>query len=269
MRDFFEFFNSRLRTPLLGNFLIGFLLVNWQSALVLVLGTATIEERIGVFQTQLGLQNSIFYPAIVSLFLSIIQPFLRLGGAYLSYWPEHRRRLLQLRSDTEYDLEKKKIELEQQKVTGAFESELIERAKRTANIEEIEDDNARLQALREVDNLRSNTRRAVLEGLSSQVTDWSSKLSGEAKKLLVNAAKSETRNEGEITVLSTLGGTTITAGRFKAEKLSSGRELADLEQAISQLTSFELIRDIGFSGEIFRLTSLGYDVADELDQKNT
>ena len=80
----------------------------------------------------------------------------------------------------------------------------------------------------------------------------------EACVMLLYAAE----DRGEIIVSSTLSGTNYVAGNWNLNASQSGRELARWEEAKEQLLSHRYVKPIGYKGEIFHVTALGYRIAD-------
>ena len=263
MKEFFEALNSRIRAPLLGNFLIALLLINWKSLSILLFGTEKIEARIENFEAEISLGAFLIWPMILAVLISFIQPLLALAGAFISYWPLHWKRMLQLRSDSDFEDAKQKKEIERKKMLGELEEELIEKAKRDIEVDAIEDNERRLKLQREIDELRADSADNNSDKTFDDRVDWVGELPGKAKKMLLAAVGDE---RGEIMRIRTLSGTSYTAGAFQSQNIGPGRELADFEGAIESLVTHELIRDIGYEGEIFRVTSKGYSVADELKE---
>jgi hypothetical protein len=90
----------------------------------------------------------------------------------------------------------------------------------------------------------------------------SKSLSEEAKTILIEASKDP---NGEVMKLSFLGGEfTIQTNRKKLNPDDLPRTKAIWYGAIDELVSHDLIEDIGFKGEIFRITRKGYQYIDNL-----
>jgi hypothetical protein len=84
-------------------------------------------------------------------------------------------------------------------------------------------------------------------------------LTEEAKILLLEAA--EDRN-GYILHLKYLGGETIQTNGKSFIETDSPREIAKWESVLEELERYDLIRAEGYKGESYKITSLGYKVAD-------
>jgi hypothetical protein len=86
-------------------------------------------------------------------------------------------------------------------------------------------------------------------------------LSSEARTLLLAAVEDR---EGIIQHAKYIGGSDVqTNGRQFIEQ-DNARSRAAWEGAIDELVTHDLIRDLGFKGEVFQVTRQGYDLADVL-----
>ncbi|MRX40130.1 hypothetical protein GJU43_12655 [Flavobacterium sp. LC2016-23] len=74
---------ERLKTPIVGSFMIAFFFYNWRVLAVLFFSTATIEDRIIVINHEYLVFFSYLWPFVISLFYSI-------GVPYLMKWIDDR-----------------------------------------------------------------------------------------------------------------------------------------------------------------------------------
>jgi hypothetical protein len=96
------------------------------------------------------------------------------------------------------------------------------------------------------------------QGVESSLTD-------DAKELLMSAASSD----GHILYARFIGGAHLQAGNrnfINAEK--GAREEARWKAALDELLERHLVEDLGFKGETFRVTKLGYNIADEIQAES-
>lgn len=84
--------------------------------------------------------------------------------------------------------------------------------------------------------------------------------------MLKNAAEDE---HGMILVRNFIGGTHFNAGRKSYDVSSGQREVARHQAAVEELVNYQLIEDVGYKGEIFRVTNAGYEVVDSLKGAST
>lgn len=84
-------------------------------------------------------------------------------------------------------------------------------------------------------------------------------LSEDAKRLLKQASLDP---QGTIMLIKTMGGTSLQTNRINFISSSEPRETARWEGAIDELLSKQLLVIKGTKGEVFKITNLGYQVAD-------
>jgi hypothetical protein len=86
-------------------------------------------------------------------------------------------------------------------------------------------------------------------------------LGEDERQLLI--AGSEDRG-GTIMRIRSLGGTRVQANRREFGQAGNPRSEAKWDAVIERLRQASLIEDVGYKGELFRLTELGYKTADKL-----
>lgn len=110
-----------------------------------------------------------------------------------------------------------------------------------------------------------NTYKDNLDEEEKDSSDKSTTISRDAGVLLVYAADESAH---DIVKLNSMVGVTISAGKWgflKGE--STSREESRWIDALNELDYLGLIEDKGYKGEIFRVTTNGYKVADEIRDK--
>jgi TIR domain len=105
----------------------------------------------------------------------------------------------------------------------------------------------------------------ILEGLMQGEPPISQRLTQEAKEMLIAACE----GEGKIIHLRWLGGTEIRAGTQQFVKQDDPRSLALWKGALEELVGFGLVEDVGYRGEIFRVTREGWSAFDMLKPSGT
>ncbi|MEE1045397.1 MAG: hypothetical protein U0L51_07905 [Olegusella sp.] len=88
-------------------------------------------------------------------------------------------------------------------------------------------------------------------------------LSAAAMILLAYASR-----DGEMHLIGTMSGTTLTAGGQEFIRSQEGREIALWEGAVDELERLGLIKSADSKGEAYKLTSDGYAVADVVIGEN-
>lgn len=115
--------------------------------------------------------------------------------------------------------------------------------------------------LRENPYLNSLTLTESPIETSEQTTHRSVELSDLAVDMLKSAADDE---HGMILVHEFIGGTSFEAGKKSYIVSPNQREVARHLAAVEELVSYELVEDVGYKGEFFRVTNAGYEAADRL-----
>jgi hypothetical protein len=86
-------------------------------------------------------------------------------------------------------------------------------------------------------------------------------LSTEARELLLEAALDKS---GTVMRLLTMEGLGIQTNGRRLSERGNPRSEARWDAALNQLRGLDLLKDVGHKGELFRLTDLGYEIADKL-----
>ena len=90
-------------------------------------------------------------------------------------------------------------------------------------------------------------------------------ISKDAGILLVYAANS---SDGQVTRLKSIGGLTVCGGNWNfVGKDATAREESRWEDAVIELENYGLITALSYKRQIFRITTTGYKVADEIKEK--
>jgi hypothetical protein len=135
---------------------------------------------------------------------------------------------------------------------------------------DVVDPKAVLQEVERLQAENADLRRQMLEWQADEQAmpsrespaSLASALSDDAKQLL-RAAKA---GVGRIAYLRFLGGASIEANGKNFIEPPNDREEARWSAALDELREYHLIKDVGYKGEIFRLTKLGDEVADEVER---
>ncbi|MGM0582930.1 MAG: DUF4062 domain-containing protein [Bacteroidota bacterium] len=101
----------------------------------------------------------------------------------------------------------------------------------------------------------------TIENLESPTQKISESLSEEAKKLLQEAANDP---HGNILNVSSLDGKTIQANGINLNSENTPRSRAKWENALEELEQLELVKSANYKREVFKVTQLGFEVADSL-----
>lgn len=75
-------------------------------------------------------------------------------------------------------------------------------------------------------------------------------------------------SDGEIMVIASLGGTSVSASRWNFVKIQNRREIARWEDAVDELLRAGFIKRVGKKDKIYNVTTDGYKVADAVINEN-
>jgi hypothetical protein len=118
----------------------------------------------------------------------------------------------------------------------------------------------------QTENAELRKQLSVMEAMvkastpANQEDSLASTLSDDAKALLIGAKESD----GRIMYIRYMGGASIQTVDKSFIEPYSNREEARWKAALDELRGHSLIEDVGYKGEIFQITNLGYKVADEI-----
>ena len=115
----------------------------------------------------------------------------------------------------------------------------------------------------ELNKEKYHTQSSTLQAPNSdKVQEIRHNLSNEAKSMLKMAAQSAS---GDIMKVSYVGGFAFQIAGQQLNEDYSPRTKAKWESALNQLLNFELIQPLGYLGQIYQVTELGFQIADRLD----
>lgn len=257
MKELLDAFNARIKAPLLGNYVLGVFIINWKAFLTLFLSDGWIENRITAFESQISIGGFLWLPLFFAVAASFLQPFAALAGAWIAFWPAHKRRLLQLKSDSAFENTKLRTVIERRRLERELEVELIGQAQRDKEISDLSDDRVRENLQNQIDELRN---RGTANG-SAPKKVAPQKLSQTGLEMLEHAA----RGGGKIKVQRYLNGTSVRAGNQTTDPSSKLGSSAPAEGALRELERHSLIRSETEDRSSFVLTEKGYSVAAEMD----
>lgn len=115
-----------------------------------------------------------------------------------------------------------------------------------------------------VENTTNITPKVTEENEQEAVEETQTTLSKDAGILLVYAASS---SNGEVTMLKSITGLSVCGGNWNfVGEDATAREESRWEDAVIELEDYGLITALGYKRQIFRITTIGYEVADEIKE---
>lgn len=172
MHKTLEEIGSRLNSPFFGYFSIAVLAINWEPFFYLIVHNGTALDRIAHFKEGTNLVSLFVFPFILAACYAIFYPWLQYLIIYLVRVPTELNNSLHAQTESNLLVKKKELEIARIELLSVAEAELIDRAKRDAEIEDIDNENVReklqneLASLREQVNQVSSTALVVDEGTS-------------------------------------------------------------------------------------------------------
>lgn len=160
MKDIIEEIDSRIKSPFFGYFLISFVAINWERLFYLIVDNGPVSARIEYFNNGSDLSSLIVCPFILASLYSIVYPWLQLAFMKLARFPTRLKNSLQAESESDLLTQRQALEKSRAKLFESREKELIERARRDAEADEIKDQGVREKLQSEIKSLREKSDAA-------------------------------------------------------------------------------------------------------------
>lgn len=137
LKDAFEAFDQRIRSPIVGSIGIAFVVMNWKPIWFLFFSEVTVEEKFHFFEA-----NRLYaLPILIGLVFGLAMPWIRLGGAWAATVPSRKLRRMQFdqaHDQKTYRLTKDaEVQAAQAKLDEARERRLIDAGKRLEEAEQL------------------------------------------------------------------------------------------------------------------------------------
>lgn len=263
IRDFFDTTSSRVRSPIFGMIALVFFLLNWKPLYYLFFVDTPAAVRLRFFDMDTGIWTGIVIPIIVGFFGAIAYPWVAYIGATLVTVPVGKYRDLQEVEKQSRELNAKrhrlKIQIVESKMEAESERALIERAKRSQEVQAIDDDKIRSVLEKEIVTSREDAidrerqrilTTAINKLVSGEVNDY------HGERMLLSLAAGEPA--GAISVADLGGSFNIIIGKF----IISLDNRKNFMKVQSWLKSLEVGRYIFESAEnAWTVTDEGYKAA--------
>lgn len=122
IKSFIDASRERVKNPLIGSFLLSWLVLNWKLVFTLLFSSLEMTERIDIIQeSYIGYKYNFWYPLGISASLAVLSPLLMLLFDWLTKRPQTERKKLQLKrmadeTEARYGLKKAELDLDKIKV---------------------------------------------------------------------------------------------------------------------------------------------------------
>jgi len=262
---------SRVKNTLFLTFLIAWMTVNYDFTLTLLFSNIGIEEKIKYIKLfPFSIDKSLWHPICITLFYQLILPLLNLGltrlkDATVNDWiANHKNNTLK----NDY-IKKRNVEIEKVK-TDNIAREYEMKYKKEEN--KLEKERVDLQEFKEFQKYKKESQYPSEDLTQEEVNDAvglgnTSKneeltLLQESKVLLKTASLD---SDGIIFYHHFIGGVKLQSNNVNFIESGESREVAKWEAALNELKNKELIKEESEKGELFKITSLGYQIADKIE----
>lgn len=174
---------------------------------------------------------------------------------------------MQLKSDSDFELEKQNLELERRRALALLEQEILEQAKRDEELSKIEDEDVRRKAEEQFSEVRKKLDSEKANSDSNGIIEL--RIEGRAldEMALEILVKASVTTDGIIKIDGAATGTTLKIGDETYLNTSENRMIVLAEAALSELWAKDLIENLNSKIphiEEYRMTAYGYAVADAM-----
>ena len=156
MKEIFQVFEARIRSPLMGYATFAFVAFNWKEIFFLFASNSEVSARLEYFQENTGPGSLVVYPLLLGALLTIIYPWVSYGFIFLCGRPTDLRNNLQARAEHRLLQQKEELERFRAAVRARAERNFIDEAKRDAELDQIDDEEAKSRAKSKIERLRSS-----------------------------------------------------------------------------------------------------------------
>lgn len=155
MNDFIDAVKTRLNSPILGYFALALLAFNWQAFFFLLVQEGDALARIQFFEQHTSTSSLVVWPLSFSLGFSVLYPWLLFLVTWVSARPNELKDMVQASSEHKVLLRKKQLEEARSNLLANTEKELIERAKRDQELDQLQNEDLKQKLKQELEQLRA------------------------------------------------------------------------------------------------------------------
>lgn len=164
MNELIEAIKTRLSSPILGYFGLTLFAFNWKAFFYLIAQDDEVLGRIQFFEENTTWSSLFLWPLLFAIVFATLYPWLSYVLASLTAKPFELRDMLQARSEHKLIMAKKQLEEARSGLLANAELELIERAKRDEEVDELRSEELKNKIKTELDELRAQRDSLTDEG---------------------------------------------------------------------------------------------------------
>lgn len=154
IKEIIESMGTRIRSPLFGYYFFLFLTINWKPIFYVLMSDTKVTERISYFENATSIYSLLIVPIILAAIGAVAYPWINYYFLNLCKKPTELRNNIQAQSEHALIQKKQELEKIRNELLSVKETELIDRAKRDQELDEITDNNLKIKLKSEIEKLR-------------------------------------------------------------------------------------------------------------------
>ncbi|NQY26226.1 MAG: hypothetical protein HRT92_03510 [Piscirickettsiaceae bacterium] len=267
MKEIVDAIGTRIKSPYFGYSILAFIALNWREIFLILLSESAPQARILEFDQATSFSSLLGLPLLIGALVALLTPWVKLIFEYSSKKPIELIDVLKLEAQHKITIKQAQLEQSRTDFFAIKEKELIERARRDEEVSAIANEETKEKLSIELEQLR-NERDKLSHEVREKDTKESlkdpllalSKLSDPAIEILL---ATKNNKNGTIKIIATLQGRAIHAGTdtFGTE---DQRTYVKYEEGLEELVELGLVKSRDLSGDVYELTSLGWETANVL-----
>jgi len=255
MKDLVDAVSSRVKSPYFGYAVMSSIALNWHEYFLLAFAEENARQRLLEFNNATNSWSLLILPLLIGFAIAFASPWVRLFYDWVSKKPFELHDFMKLEAQNKITIKEAELEQARNELLAVKESELIERAKRDEEISSIANEETKEKLSKDIEQLRRERESSKNKNINDNNLIF--KLSSEALEILKEAANDK---NGTITISNTLSRRSIQVGK-KTYGKDDQRSFVKYEYALESLLHNDLVKERDHKGELFELTSKGWDIA--------
>ena len=266
-KDGAEAWLQRIKSPIIGSFVLSFFAFNWKVIFFVVFSDAPILFRFWYFDFQTSIWTLLVCPVGAGLLIGLGTPFLNYFGSYFAKWPTEKHRVLTANSASVVMTAKAELATARLLSSAKFKKAALLDAQATREIEEANlSDEAREDLDKKLDDLADS--EAVNQEPESTDSDEISRTAAQLTDVEVLVLRAVGQHGAAASVDEKLISDEDVREQYRklVSNFTQQRMKVDFKAAADRLANKHLIRDVGFYE--LELTASGYIIYDALNHQS-
>lgn len=159
LKEFFEAYSQRIKSPLFGYVSISLLFANWKIAYFLLFSDVSVNDKFQYFDTHWHWGTSFLLPAFIGVAVALSQPWVLYFATVWAEIPTKKRKLREVRTANEIASLRNELRNEQNEEVGA----LIAASKQDAEVQKIENEALRAELQSRIEEIRKSAINEKVE----------------------------------------------------------------------------------------------------------